>query len=491
MRAEAIKRFGLATSDALVLTPRANDRDMERQHAFLRSLFPEQLAFVLDPSKRKAAQCGRRSGKTVGLIFLGLKAQREYPGCTIPYIALDRESAKRLFWRPLKQIDKQFGFGLRFNETHLHATAPNGSVIWLIGAKDEDDIEKLRGDRYPLVMVDESASFKSHIEALVEEVVEPALEDLDGTLVLVGTPGRVPAGLFYQVTNGLKPGWSTHRWTVLQNSRFPRWNDSPAWQQDAVKWLEALRRRKNWSVDDPIYRREWLGEWVEDRESTVYRFQRERNTFVQLPESRDWLNVMGIDFGYNDPTAFSIGTFSPTQMDYYVLETWEKKEMLADDVAARVRQYEEKYGEFIRKVGDSSGKQFFTELNQRKGLNIHTAERKAKLDFIEHMNSDFLQGRIKVRHGDPLCDDYQRLIWNADRTGEHERRPNHRADSTLYAWRESRHWAGKLEEPGPAAGSNEAIDAVMQAYLQRAMVEEEAMQRQRLEDAATMEEHLW
>lgn len=483
LRLEAAKRFGLlAPESGLVLTPSATNRDVERQHAFLKSLFPEQLAFIRDPSKRKVACCGRRSGKTVVLLFEAAKASRNFPACTIPYIALDRESAKRLFWRPLKTLNKQYGMGLKFNEGSLTATMPNGSMIWLLGAKDEDDIEKLRGDRYPLVLVDESASFKAHIQMMVQDVVEPALEDLDGTLCLAGNPGRIPAGMYYDITTGRKPEWSVHHWTVLQNACFPRWAGSPTWKQDAVAWLERLRKAKGWSLEDPVYRREWLGEWVEDNEVMVYRFNRHRNVFDTLPQVRDWFYIMGIDFGFDpDPTAFSIGAFSPTSVDYYVLETFAKTHMLADDVAAMIRHFEARYGTFIKKVGDSSGRQFFSELNQRKGVNVAVAQRKDKLDFIEHMNSDFLQGRIKVRASDPIVEDYVKLVWNAERTAEHQSRANHRTDATLYAWRESRHWAGRIPDPEVDPTSEDGINAQMRVYLERAEREESRARQELLE----------
>jgi len=465
LREEAAKRFGLLTPEK---APQARQDD--RQAVFMAALHDKQLAFALDPAKRKTARCGRRAGKTTALEFMYMKAAREYPGMTLPYICISRAQGKRNFWRPLKTLDAKYGLGWQFNETSLEATTPNGSIIWVCGAADEDDMEKFRGTAYPLVAIDESSSFKPHLQAMVEDAVEPALEDYNGTLAMVGSPGRIPAGMFFDATTGVKKGWSNHHWTVLDNPMFPRWAGAPDWQTQALAWLLDYRTRRGWSEDHPTFRREILGEWVEDGDSTVYKYGESRNTFHELPNVREWYYILGLDFGFDpDPTAFSVGAFSPTAKEYFVMETFAATHMLADDVAAKIRAYEDQYGAFMCKVGDSSGKQFWTELNQRKGTSIRSADRKQKPDFIEMMNNDFYAGRVKVKAGDPLVDEYKRLVWNDDRTKEHPGRPNHRADATLYAWRESRHWAGVQEGPPlPAEGTPEAANLHMQRYLEQA-----------------------
>jgi hypothetical protein len=353
---------------------------------------------------------------------------------------------KQLMWRELKALNQRWGFQMEFNETSLIASMPSGSRIWLLGASHADDIARLRGHKYPLVCLDESASFGSHIEELVVEVVEPALLDYDGTLVLAGTPGRRPTGLFYEVTSGFRQGWSTHKWSLLQNPHMP----------EAARDLALIRARQGLSEEDPRYRREYLGEWVLDDSALVYRYGADRN--IGRPEltSGEWFYNLGVDLGYDDDTAFVVGAFSSGSPNYYIVECFKKPGMIVSDVAREVGALSEKY-QLSRKVCDSGGlgKMIIQELNIRYGLGLLPAEKKDKLDFIEHMNSDMMLGRVKVYENCPLIEEWKALPWNDERDGENPNHANHLADACLYAWRDSKHFSGKTVLPGPEKGSAE------------------------------------
>jgi hypothetical protein len=99
-------------------------RDDAAKCARLRALaFAAQLAFIDDASKKKAARCTRRAGKTaLAAIYLLLVAFAK-PESTCLYLALTRQSAKRLVWRWLKKLNKlaDLGLGKRaFNEIGAH-----------------------------------------------------------------------------------------------------------------------------------------------------------------------------------------------------------------------------------------------------------------------------------------------------------------------------------------------------------------------------------
>lgn len=189
---EAMRRRG--TVEPAI--PETTNRLRETTLRFLGELFPQQRTFVDDPSKRVAALCTRRAGKSTSLVFKAIRTALAYPNTLIPYIALSRDHARDLFWMPLKQLNARYQFGFHFNETSLSAQAPNGTRILLLGASRTDDIERLRGPKYPLVMLDEAQSFGAHIEALVISIVGPALRDLAGQMVMTGTPGPICAGFF-------------------------------------------------------------------------------------------------------------------------------------------------------------------------------------------------------------------------------------------------------------------------------------------------------
>lgn len=474
LHSEALKRFGGGRAGA---STQPNAREIERSHAFLSQLHDKQLNIANLTEKRIAVVTPRRWGKTTLLKFLAARALRTFPGLPIPYIAVDRGQAKRLMWKALKELDREQNMGLDFNETDLIATAPNGAYMWLSGAKDVDDIEKFRGLAYPLIMVDESASFKPHIEAMIEEVLEPALGDYDGQMILVGTPGKVPQGLFHDATTGAKPGWFAYRGSPYDNTKFPRWAKlEPALQRAAIDAYLQKQADKLGGWDSPKFRREYLGEWVMDSENLVYKFDELRNVYDELPPNREWFYILGVDFGFSpDPTALVVMAFSPHDPNVYLDACFAKTEMLADDIAREIEAIRRPYGEFTAMVGDPAAKQFFQELRQRKGLAILPAEKFQKADNIEVMNNDFRNGRIKVRRGLSIVQEYKGLIWDADRLHEHPSRPNHMADAALYAYRRSRHYVGKVPDAVPAPGSPEAVVLDLKRYVEK--LQNEAEQR--------------
>ena len=213
---EYMKRFGEVESEKVA--PIVIDRTFN----FDKHLFGLQQDFINDPSKLKAALCGRRAGKTYAICYYLIQEAFRAPESICAYIGLSRISAKRLMWQALKRANRQFKLGMRFNNAELIATLPNHSQIFLAGANDEGDIDKLRGSAYRLVALDECASFGPHIDTLVEEVIEPALLDYDGTLALIGTPNAACRGLFYKATTDKSYGYSLHHWTVLNNPHIPK-----------------------------------------------------------------------------------------------------------------------------------------------------------------------------------------------------------------------------------------------------------------------------
>jgi hypothetical protein len=219
--------------------------------------------------------CSRRAGKTYCVTRALVRKCLQSDGCHCVYIALTRSTAELLVWLPLQRIDEAYGLGIKFHHTKLRATFPNGSVLEVTGCPNKGEIEKLRGFSFSLVVIDEAASFPMYVEQLIKEVLEPALEETRGTLMLIGTPSGKCAGYFYDVTSSPdEHDYSLHHWTVLDNPRFGRWYDpkkrklDPDWKNIAAAWLEKVKAREG--EDNPVFIREYLGIWARSHEDRMY-----------------------------------------------------------------------------------------------------------------------------------------------------------------------------------------------------------------------------
>jgi PBSX family phage terminase large subunit len=456
-----IGRFGISRQSKIVR------RDSDITLNFKRHLFPQQLDFINDPSKRKAALCTRRAGKSFAVSRYLIQEALQTPGTLCVYIARTREAAKRILWNMLKQADKQYRLGLKFNNASLIAKFPNDSEIIFTGANDASDVDKLRGAAFSLAVLDEAAFFNIDLKELVREVLSPALLDTDGTLAMIGTPSRQCAGMFHDITEKDLFEYSVHRWTIKDNPHMAL----------AVKSIERDIRSGVLDPSDPAYKREYEGIWVQDDRSMVYQHG-ERNLYHQLPENCFWEYVMGIDLGYHDATAFVITAFSEDAEELYIVDEFKKKNMLTSDVEEVIRQFQAKYNfsKIVMDTGGGSSRMVMETFKTRTGLPITPAKKTGdKVGIIKLMNADLARGLIKVKHDAELLEEWAKLQYNLAGTAEDKRFDNHLSDAALYAWMESRHYLYEVTPDKAAFGSPEYYKELEDRMEQRLLDEQESM----------------
>lgn len=413
-------------------------------------LFPVQLAFVMDPAKRKAAVCSRRAGKSFSIACMLILAALKYQESLCPYICLTRSQGKQILWPALRKLDRDYDLGMKFNLQELSATLPNGSQIFIRGANDESEIERLRGIAVPIAVIDEAQAFRPFIKTLITDILDACTLDYDGQIVMTGTPNAGCTGMFYEMTTDPQSGWSTHHWTVLQNPHLGPDPDFPR------RWLENYRKQQRWTVDHPTYRREWLGLWVRDENSLVYKLK-PYSVVDALPECDDWEYILGVDFGFVDATAYSVLAFSETRAEVYTALTFKEEGQIPSAIAARIDRLNRQYN-FMSMVGDpgGGGKFVIEEANARYGLAMQVAEKQGKAAFIDLLNGDLAAGTFKVvRDCTDLLEEVAILQWKdhpddvLDKDGKVKRNDrripdpryqDHVCDATLYAYREARHY---------------------------------------------------
>ena len=435
---------------------------------FKRHLFPEQLAFINDPAKRKAALCTRRAGKSFAVSRYLIQEALDNPETLCVYIARTREAAKRILWNMLKQADKQYRLGIKFNNATLIARFPNGSEIIFTGANDSSDVDKLRGAAFSLAVLDEAAFFNINVKELVRDVLSPALLDSDGTLAMISTPSEVCAGFFFDITQLEKYGYSTHEWSIKNNP----------YMTQAVAAIDRDVRAGILNPTEPSYKREYEGLWVKDDRSIVYKYS-DVNLYDELPENCFWEYIMGIDLGYHDPTAFIIAAFSDDHEELFIVEQFKKKNMLTSDVEALIREYQThfNFSKIVIDTGGGASRMVLETFKERTALPIEPAKKSGdKVGLITMMNADLARGLIKVKENSELTDEWDKLQYNIAGTHEDKRFDNHLSDAALYAWMESRHFLYEEKVKAPKFGTPEyykKMEDDMEERLLRQQDEEE------------------
>jgi len=419
--------------------------------------FPAQARAVSDRSQRLAFLCTRRAGKTTGLALRYFNAGQRFPGAILPYFALTRDSARNIMWPVLREMDAKFNVGAEFIESRLRCVLPSGAEIVLMGADMTNFIGRVRGIKTPFAAIDEAQKFRNSILGeLIDDILTPALADYgtEGCLAVGGTPGPLPKGKFHEITTG-GLGYSIHRWSLFDNPYMP----------DARAFVRGVMEANGWDETNPTYRREYLGEWVADTDALVYKYDPLKNWVAELPQG-EYRYVLGVDLGYSpDPSAFVLMAYRPHDPTLYVVDAYKRTEMIASDVAERIRYYLKDHSPCTVVIdAGGGGKQVAEEIRQRYNLPVLAAEKQGKNGFIELMNSDLRKGSIKVV-GDSakaLVEEWQSLIWDDREPGrerkEHPEYDNHAVDSALYAWRWAYNYASRPKVVKPPIHSEAAVE---------------------------------
>lgn len=420
-------------------------------------LFKEQLEFVKDPARFKIAITTRRAGKTVSCAADLIYTALETTDVVCLYITLARTNAKRLLWPELKRINRKFVLGFDFNESELSATAPNGSIIYLSGASDRTEIEKFRGLPIRLCYVDEGQSFPTYIEELLDEVVGPALMDHAGSLVLIGTPGPVPTGYFFECS--LNPEWSHHFWSFFDNHHLPALKKGFTHQD----LLNAELKRTGLKTTDPKIQREWFGKWVLDTDSLVYKYDERINHYEELPDAK-YTYILGVDLGFNDADALAVLAWSDSSPCTYLVEELVTRKQGITELVQQIITLRDKYA-IAKIVVDTGGlgKKISEELSRRYQIGVQAAEKVRKVEYIELMNDVLRTGKLKAKKTSQFANDCLKVEWDGNKSSPDKKVISNRfhsdiCEAVLYAWRESYGFTHQPEVLPPAVGSKEWTD---------------------------------
>jgi hypothetical protein len=427
---------------------RLRQRNLDTAYLF-DATFPQQKAFVDDPSNLKTLWCTRRAAKsyTAGLYMMSEALKN--PGSNILFIGLTRASAKAIVWKDiLMAINKRYGLRCRFNKADLSVSVPGGSLISITGVdSDENEMLKLLGKKYRLVCIDEASMYSVDVRNLVYGVLRPAMVDpntegMRGTICLMGTSSNFPRGLFYDITVGKERGWSVHTWTAHENPYVAK-----QWQEE----LDEIKRDRPLYLETPQYKQFYLNEWSVDDTKLVYRFDDQRNTYRQLPQDlspEGWRFVLGVDTGWEDDNAFVLCGYHENDDRLYVIRTFNKPRMTFDQVVVKINEFMlDPMYPVSKVIIDGANKQGVESMRIRSSIPFEYADKQGKVDFIEMLNGDLIQAKIRINYKcETLTNELRGLVWLTDGDKivlpkkENPSLSNHLCDAFLYAWRNGYHY---------------------------------------------------
>ena len=423
-------------------------------------LIPRAREVFDDSARFISLRTPRRAAKTVTIVAKAIKVCMEKPGARCVLGSMTLKKARALFWHGkdgMKAFDTRFALGIApkgFNNSEFIATFPNGSTVTIAGFETEADVDKARGEPYDFVGLSECKSFPVGLfKELLDEAIIPALMDELGTLMIEGTPGPILDGVFYQATSAegssrhvdgadtiavcrpwgererpewkdVRFQWSFHSWPLSENIAKPH------------LWGEALeqKRRKRWSDQNPIWRREYIGEWVADHSMLVYKYDAARNGWAPqydntnplgLPLGHQWCFGLGCDLGYDKDFAIQVAAWCDDLHAFYQVPALEFSApgLTVGGIAAAIRTARDLCGQdFEFLVGDRGGlgKMIFATLETDHGISIEPADKQEKVTHVELLNSDLIDGHCFIGLGSRLAQEMSALTWEIPRGCEPE-----------------------------------------------------------------------
>ena len=218
---------------------------------------PKQGNIIQDTCRFLVIVCGRRFGKTTTLLvkmFLAACNRRGMYG----YFAPTHKQAKLIAWNILKAIVPVHYRSGPPNESELFIPLKNGSEIRLFGMKEA---EGNLGIKLAGAIVDE---YDQMDKRQVDEVIRPALADMQGFLWFSGTPdaSRGQIKELYDMVRlekkqGKRKDWNTYHYTSLEGGYIPAEEielarqelDERTFRQNFLATFESLEGKVYYAFD--------------------------------------------------------------------------------------------------------------------------------------------------------------------------------------------------------------------------------------------------
>ncbi len=375
---------------------------------------PQWTVFGCD-QRFRVVVAGRRFGKTY-LALVELCQAAWGPGRLVWYVAPTYKQAKRISWKPLKQMTRPY-WASKPNETDLRIELISGGTICLRGA---DNYDSLRGDGLDFLVLDEYASIAR--EAWTE-VLRPALADKQGGALFIGTPrGHNHFYDLYQSARS-QPQWAAFQFTTAQGGNV------------LAEELEHATQE----LDERTYRQEFEATFENLSAGIVYYAFEQAGNVQSLRYNPRLPLSWSLDFNIN-PMCSVIGQQDGGQV--FILEelvlpdsnTW----AACDEFLARTSQFITGYPLNVKIYGDVTGdarktsasrtdwqivREFFGRYRDRYQATFrvpsHNPPVKDRVNCVNAMLRN--QAGARRLFMDPGCKelikDFERVRWKADPNG--------------------------------------------------------------------------
>lgn len=237
----------------------------------------------------------------------------------------------RSFDAAVRQVQRPTETALSAASIHYEGTInggrldfDNGSWLLIIGNNNAADVNKLRGEKIALVIIDE-CGHQRHLRELIQEVIQPATIDYaDSQIIFTGTPPRTKTHFIHELWSN--PKVKKYHWTFMDNPFLPN--------RDKV--IQEACDMYGVSPDSNFIRREFFGDMDAYDQEALYI---KRYNKIEAPKDKLYhYAYVGVDWGYDDKAAV-IGLLANKQDKVlYVVKGWSEAKKGITEISSKVQE---------------------------------------------------------------------------------------------------------------------------------------------------------
>ena len=286
----------------------------------------QQEVFDNDTDKIILIINSRRSGKTE-LMGRELVKRLLRPDQHVVYINRSFDAAVRQISKPFETALNAVGDSLKIVRGSIGGGLvqfDNSSWLLIVGNNNASDVNKIRGEKVSLVIIDEFGHMR-HLRELVQEVLQPATIDYeDSQMIFVGTPPRTKVSFAHDLWNN--GAVKRYHWTFMDNPFIP----------NREKVIEEACKLYGVSPDSNFIKREYMGDINAYDNEAIYI----KKYFKEEPDKNKLYHYayVGVDPGYEDKAAVVGILANKNEKKMYIIKDWSEAKKGVNERAEKIQE---------------------------------------------------------------------------------------------------------------------------------------------------------
>ena len=388
-------------------------------------LRPSQLPLynLILSKKRIVCSCRRRFGKTTAIVIALIEKCLAQENLKVYYGSPQLNQSRAILSQVLDHV---YVYAPLLKPKYSTQDGcyffPNGSKIFLFGAKDTSELDKCRGQEADILVLDEYAHFRYRPDYILKEVLLPMLLTTHGQLIISSTPSKDLTHPYFQLIRDAQ----------IKNEFFTHTIEDSVRCGDITEAQHRQIIEDCGGIDSESYQREWLCKVVPPVSSLI---------IPEASQSTDWLlsedeyssyrSMLNYKY-YHRYMSMDIGSVDYTCILYFTY-IFDKDIVLIEDEtvlkneAVTTRNIAEKIKEKTSvlwnsnkihyAVADNNNLILLRDLANTEGINFYPVKKDSLTAMVNLARLHFQSSRIKIT---PKCSyliDCLRFgLWNDKRS---------------------------------------------------------------------------